>query len=88
MSFDGSSDDRPLGRERRAGVTVTLVVADGFYQPVEGGGSAYTAMVDADEALRRAADLLAAAETAESAARPMYGWRSSAGMICFGGCGC
>jgi hypothetical protein len=63
----------PLGRERRAGVTVTLVVVDGFHQPVEGGGATCTAMVDADEARSLAADLLAATETAENAAPPMYG---------------
>jgi hypothetical protein len=57
-----------VGQERRAAVMVTVLVPDGFFQQVKGGGASCTAMVTPAEARKLGAELLAAAETAASAA--------------------
>jgi hypothetical protein len=58
---------------RRSAVTLTLLVPEGFSAPIEGGGASCTAIIDAAEVLRLAADLRAAAEAASAVAPPLYG---------------
>ena len=61
-----------VGGERRAAVTVTLVVPDGHFNVVEGGVAA-TILLNPDEAIGVAEWLREAFGAADSAAPPMYG---------------
>lgn len=60
-----------IGGDRRAAVTVTLVVPDGHFNLVEGGVAA-TILLNPEEALGIAEWLREAFAAADSAAPPMY----------------
>lgn len=62
----------PVGEGVRGGVTLTCLVPDGFFTPIDGGGASATSLIGSDEARRLARWLIEAAAQADEIGLPIY----------------
>jgi hypothetical protein len=61
-----------IGEGEQSAVTLSVLVADGFWHPIEGGGVTATILLTPDEARMVSGSLIEAAQAALDAAPPMY----------------
>lgn len=62
-----------VGAGRCGAVSITSLVPDGFFQPIEGGGASATSLIGPGEATALAQALLDAAQEARRLGPPLYG---------------